>query len=68
MEQIDKDDCWVGCGKEGECLAREAARLRGLAVTNKRVVASFAGGPRTLKRGTQTPEAAGAELLLLVPF
>ena len=56
MVQIDKG------GKEGSCLVLEPARLRG-----RRVEASLAGGPRTLRRGTETLEATVAELSLVGP-
>ena len=57
----------VGCWKEGRCPALEPARLRGLSITNKRVEASLAGGPRTLNNGTRTLESTRAELLLMGP-
>ena len=57
----------VVCGKEGSYLSVEPARRRGLSITSRRVEASFAGGPRTLKRETEPLEATEAEALLMGP-
>ena len=58
MEQLAKGDsgCWLWENR-GLFPSLELARLRGLSITNRRVEASFAGGRRTLKRGTETPRS-----------
>ena len=55
----------VGCGKEVLFLSLGPVKLKESSIMNKPLKVSSAGGPRTLKHGTETREATGAELPLM---
>ena len=57
----------AGFGKQAMCPFLEQVRQKGLSITSRRLKVSLVGGPRTLKRGSETPEATGAGLLLMGP-
>ena len=52
----------VGCVKKGLCHFPEQAKVTELAIANKLLKA---GGLKTPKRGTETPETTGSQVLLM---